>query len=215
MRHLYARLKQRRFIKPALVTLTMSLLAGGALLAAADKRFQVQTSVEVILYQADGQGGWKVVDRARDSARFESSAIELGSKREFASNFKWRARSEKGCQIGGNQTRPVAEKWEQTSGVYELTVPAEFTINGKTFNATYRATTEAVQTPIGSLSGQRASWANNTLSAGLVSVLKFRAHPNLFNCARRGNGQREETPGGGEQDFVAVVKTTGTYRLIN
>ncbi|HEX4950771.1 MAG TPA: hypothetical protein VFZ34_29185 [Blastocatellia bacterium] len=217
MRNFYARIRQPRFSKVVLLTLTLSLLVVGVLLAAVvNKRFQVQTSVEVILCQEDGKGGWKIIDRARDTSRFESTLIELASKREYASDFKWHGRSEKGCQAIAGQSRPVAEKWDKTTGVYELTVPTEFTINGKTFNATYKATTERIDTPIGSFSGERATWANNTLSAGLVSTFKFRANPNLFNCDRRGNSQRAETSGkNAEQEFLVVLKNKGSYRLIN
>ena len=63
-----------RVTKPALLTLAISLICAGMLLAAAAaKKFQVQTSVEITLCQADGQGGWKVIDTLRGSASFDGS----------------------------------------------------------------------------------------------------------------------------------------------
>ncbi len=206
-----------RITKPVLLTLALSLICAGALLAAAAaKKFQVQTSVEITLCQADGEGGWKVIDNLRGSASFEAAATELASGSEYTTHQPWTARSEKGCQVSGRTTRPVVEKWDKTTGEYQLTLPVELTTNGQTINLTLTATTENISTPIGSFSGQRATWANNTLSAGLVGVVKFRANPSAFNCNRgvfgnRGNAQSSNAA----QDFAAVVKTSGRATAVN
>lgn len=202
-----------RVTKPALLTLALLLIVAGALLAAvAAKKFRVQTSVDITLCQADGQGGWKVIDNLRGSASFDAAA----SGNEYTTDQPWEARSEKGCQVSGRATRPVVEKWDKTSGVYQLTLPVELTVNGQTINLTLPATTESISTPIGSFSGQRATWANNTLSAGLVGVVKFRANPSAFNCNRgvfgnRGNSQSNNAA----QDFAAVVKTSGKATAVD
>jgi hypothetical protein len=209
----YALLKQngKGRLSSALLTLALLLICVGALLAAvATKKFQVQTSVDITLCQADGQGGWKVIDNLRGSASFEATPTELASGNEYTTHQPWIARSEKGCQVSGRTTRPVVEKWDKTSGEYQLTLPVELTVNGQTINLTLLATTETISTPIGSISGQRATWANNTLSAALVGVVKFRANPGAFNCNRsvfgnRGNSQSNNAA----QDFAAVVKTSG------
>jgi hypothetical protein len=214
MRNIYSMLIRRRFIRITLSALTISLIAGGALLAAANQRFQVQTSVEAILCERDEKGGWVTIDRGKDSSSFESTASEIASRREFASNFVWRGRSEKGCQVDARQSRPVAEKWDKTSGVYELSVPAEFIINGKTFNVNYTSTTETLNTPIGQISGRKATWTDNTLSAGLVGLVKFRARPSLFNCARRSIGSgKDASSSDAEKEFAVILKNTGTYTL--
>src|SRR5436190_17980348 len=103
----YTTFKQHasRSTKPVLLALALSLIGAGALLAAvATKKFQVPRSVDITLCQADGQGGWKVIDTLHGSASFDATVNELASGNEYTTHQPWIARSEKGCQVSGRTT---------------------------------------------------------------------------------------------------------------
>lgn len=221
MRFNYATFKQRtsRVTKPALLIFIISIVAFSAILAyGATKRFKVTTDLELIVCEPDGKGSWKPLDRLSATASFDASLAELAYSKQYQTNAVWTPTpSEKGCLISVRQSRPVKESWNHATGEYKLELPIEAKVNGKTVNLILNATSETVQTPLGSISGQRAKLVNGTLHAGLIGVASFRANRNLFKCSGGSSSDQQNGSSSNkrEEEFRLIVKGKGTAAPLN
>lgn len=218
MRFAYATIQRHasRFIKPVLLTLIISSVALVALATyGATERFRVTADIELTLCQPDNLGSWKKLDHLRGNVSFESTLTEIATGKDVRSSDTWSPRTENGCAVRARLSGTGRQKWDTGSGAYELELPIEISLKGKNIPLTLKLTSESVSTPLGTLNGQRADWANKTLSAGLVGATSFRADRNLFNCGVVGSGNPGGAGNSANQEFVLVSRGSGRAVLVD
>lgn len=224
----FLNLNSRRGLKLSLLAaLTMFIALGVMVADTVTKQRDASGQLEVILCKPDGKGGWKVVDKVKDSINLSVTVAQLAaaSSKQIDSKHNWTARSENGRQISVRLARAGKVNLNLTSGLLELDLPFEFTIDGKRSVADAHITTGSLQTPLGSLSGKRAELRERTLSADLIGLAKLRGGniflPDTKRPAEVGKGSSSapdkkegirnpgSVGGGSNEELVVVIKAGG------
>lgn len=157
------------------ITLTSAalLIAGLALVAATVLNSGEATgmvTVEVCRKAADGT--WEVMDRGKAPIQCALSYTGAPGNASVSSapSWSWNLTSEKGRRISATILRNGKARFEAATGLLELDLPIEVTVDGKRERLSYKQTTESLSTVIGPLSGKRLTVNGDSLSGATVGI---------------------------------------------
>ncbi|MFN0109722.1 MAG: hypothetical protein ACKVZH_12785 [Blastocatellia bacterium] len=197
----------RKLIAVALITLTaFSAIVANSLV----KERDASTNIEIQLCQKGENGQWNIIDKAKGSANFVASVADLASGKELTSPVNWNITSEKGRRISVKMLRAAKVNLNPTTGLMELEVPLDVTVNGNIKTSfTSKLTTQSLSTPVGQLVGKRADINVNakTLSAGLVGFNSVKQRDFIQGLLAPGAKLAEQAPARGKKE--TAIRTPG------
>ncbi len=157
--------------------MSLVVFAGFGAIIAKAVAGQREASGEVLIELCRQEGGaWKVIDRAKATATFNASVAELAGGKEARTDFTWNGISEKGRKLSVRWGAPAKFKFDPARGLLEANVTLDATVEGRKVSLPTKLTTDSFSSPIGQLSGKRATLSNGTLTAGLVGVANIKAN---------------------------------------
>lgn len=127
-------------------------------------------TVEVCRKAADGT--WEVIDRGKAPIQCALSYTGAPGNASVSSSpsWNWNLTSEKGRRISATIGRGGKARFEASSGLLEVELPIEVTVDGKRERLSYKQTTESLNTVIGTLSGKRLTATGDSLSGATVGL---------------------------------------------
>jgi len=181
--------------------------------ATRERNVSLQATAEI--YQWAG-GRWEAVDTVRSSPSFAIKVADSAGGIEGRTDFIWNGTSSNGHAVKAGWGGPAQFRFNPGTGVIEVNVRLDFTIDGTRVGAPARLTTESIDSPVGTIHGERAALAGGSIAAGVVGTILVR-RPDVLDRPdagsdrpRSGSGSaagRER--GGNSANLLVVIKATG------
>lgn len=207
----------RSFLKLSL-SITALLFACFALIAATFVNSGEATGtviVEVCRKAADGT--WEVIDRGKAPIQCALSYTGAANNAAVSSlpSWSWSLTSEKGRRISATIARGGKARFEASTGLLELDLPIEVTVDGKRERLSYKQTTETLNTIIGPLSGKRLTVSGNSVSGATVGlgILRNRELINHLCAAADAKLNDKKNPAPNVNELVVVLRSEGRATL--
>jgi hypothetical protein len=138
---------------------------------------------EFLFCKKGGDGRWEVFDKWTPDLTFKASVTDIAGRQEFTSDGTWSGESEKGHRISFRLSGTGKAKVSLTEGTVEVEVPFAITIDGKSLNESFKATSETTDGATGPISGKRAviDSTARTLTFAVVGSKQVRVPFDLVN----------------------------------
>lgn len=191
MRHRHVSARLRRIVLGLSITCfaLVSLAAFGvARRLSTPMDVLVQTEI-AILEKVDGK--WQQVDSVGPaSLQFEASLLEMASRKEIETSYKWSTRSKNGHPYTVELARPARTSVSPRGGSMSVDLEYQISYAGRTARVPAKLSTGRISGPRRALSGRAAKGllGKDKTSFTLVSVNTFagRGGPELrFECTER------------------------------
>ena len=127
----------------------------------------------------DAKGGWRIVDELKSAPlNFQFSIADAVGSKPLSTTFAFSGRTEKGMQLGASLKKGATGSSDLKTGLVEMELPVQLSVNGKTVDAVLKFTTESASGALGSIRGSRAQINERlrTAQLGMVTSSKIIDH---------------------------------------